>query len=114
MALGRATAPLVLAGLFLAGTFGAWRLGLAGLDAFFGETEREVEHAGDYARLNQGLEHALLLWSFACLLALVAISSLFALVKGMIDDVSRARRGPVTMDEALHDAPPSEPPADEG
>lgn len=82
--------------LLSTGTLGlAIYLGWQGLDLFMGETSRDVGKADDYMNQSENLESALLYWSFAVLTLLTSFVSFFALVKGIIDDVSRNQRGSI-------------------
>ncbi len=70
-------------------------LGGLGLWAYFAAADRDVRNSEQGHALLASLESALALWSFGVLALLVAIVAFTVLLKGLADDVSQARRGPV-------------------
>lgn len=77
------------------GLVGALVLGGLGLYAYFAAAERDVRTSAQGHALMASLESAVALWSFGVLALLVAIVAFTVLLKGLADDVSNARRGPV-------------------
>jgi len=84
-----------LVALVVGGLAGGIALGGAGLAAYFGAAEQHVRNAKEGAKLASSLESALVWWSFGVLSLLVAVIAFVVLLKGLSDDVARARRGPV-------------------
>jgi hypothetical protein len=77
------------------GLLGALVLGGLGLQAYFAAAERDVTTSSQGHALLASLESAVALWSFGVLSLLVAIVAFTVLLKGLADDVSNARRGPL-------------------
>ncbi len=77
------------------GLLSALGLGGLGLRAYFAAADAEVKDAGQGRALLDSLEGALALWSFGVLAFLIAVVAFVILLKGLSDDVARARRGPV-------------------
>jgi hypothetical protein len=86
---------LTLTMLVLGSLTGSLYLGWYGLELYLGETSREITKASDFVNQSENLDAALLSWSFATLLLLITFVSFFALMKSLIDDISRAQRGPI-------------------
>jgi hypothetical protein len=86
---------LTLISIVLGSLAGTLFLGSSGLDLFLGETSREINKASDFVNQSENLNSALLHWSFSILLLLISFISFFALMKSIIDDSSRRRRGAI-------------------
>jgi hypothetical protein len=84
-----------LVALAVGGLLGALVLGGLGLYAYFAAAGSDVHTSAQAHALGASLESALAFWSFGILSLLVAIVAFTVLVKGLADDVSSARRGPV-------------------
>ncbi|HZV03443.1 MAG TPA: hypothetical protein VFF73_42455 [Planctomycetota bacterium] len=90
-AFGYATLVVLTAGGFLGGLV----LGGLGLYAYFAASDLPVRNTTQGRALLASLESALVLWSFGVLSLLVGVVAFTVLLKGLSDDVSSARRGPV-------------------
>src|SRR3954451_21350415 len=77
------------------GLLAALGLGGLGLYAYFAAADSDVKTSAQGHALLASLESALALWSFGVLALLVSIVAFTVLLKGLADDVSSARRGPV-------------------
>ena len=87
-----------LVAIAVSGAAGALGLGGLGLSSYFAAASREVKTRAQGHALLSSLEQALVFWSFGVLALLVAIVAFTVLLKGLADDVSQARRGPVGPD----------------
>ncbi|MEZ0230734.1 MAG: hypothetical protein ACAI25_19085 [Planctomycetota bacterium] len=92
---GGAVGYAALVTLAAGGLVGALVLGGLGLYAYFAAADQDVRNTAQGHALVASLESALALWSFGVLALLVSIVAFTVLLKGLADDVSQARRGPV-------------------
>jgi hypothetical protein len=85
----------VLVALAAGGFVGGLVLGGLGLYAYFAASDLPVRNTAQGRALLGSLESALVLWSFGVLALLIGVVAFTVLLKGLSDDVSSARRGPV-------------------
>ena len=77
------------------GLVGALGLGGLGLYSYFAAAQRDVTNTAQGHALLASLETAVAFFSFGVLSLLIAIVAFTVLLKGLSDDVSTARRGPI-------------------